>query len=516
MTTSNRGVQFVYYTQNLPSRSVPIAQVSTAPASPAELTDVNNTVYNPGALTASMNVSPYTVFTAPALQVPVPITGSLTYLFANQFFELTDQIDTDSNPLYYQHPLPTGVTTVTILDLNGNTVPSGYVVRTLTRGTATNNYLLHSFPNVNNTVLPFVAYQVRYIDPQGFLHLELLKFYNVYAKDPFNATAATYTTQGIQLTVNSDSTIYYIRWFAQNGYQVIAPYGDVANDPWYARIRFNPLPPPPEYGTQVWTPQRPQILATWVPGTVLGTHIVQMERPKIYFVSNLYPDLLVYDSNNVLKYALAGKTGNGFLFPWRLNQFVDIDPSTGVLQVAVELDPTDIVYGFYSYEEDDVVFRGLDLNPYTNPSVRNRVIEFYQKTNGIDPLHYLYYTVLNEDGSTFSTNDPAPNTGTNHLFGTVLVGQSTSVGDFTFVDARVRGGGLAPLYQSIPQAVNFWDLGFWDGKPFPAGGAMIIYLPVTVQNTFTAAEVSQIIGAVVPMGTVPVIIYYDSQGNETV
>jgi len=89
------------------------------------------------------------------------------------------------------------------------------------------------------------------------------------------------------------------------------------------------------------------------------------------------------------------------------------------------------------------------------------------------------------------------------------------VGDFTFTDARVRGGGLSSLYQHIPQAVNFWDLGFWDGKPFPAGGAMMLYLPVTLLSTFTSAEVSQIVNAVVPMGTIPVIVYYDSEGNET-
>lgn len=511
---TNRGVQFLYYTRNLPARSVPIASVTTKPASPADLTDVNNTPYSPGALTATMFDSPFTVFTAADLQVPVAITGDTLYKFANQFFELTDQVDASNQPLYYQHPLPAGVTQVTVLDLQGNTVPSGYVVRTLTRGSATDTFVLHNFPSVNNTKFTFVPYQIRYIDAQGFLHLEILKFQHVIAKDPFNSSQSTYTVNTILLTVFSSSTTYYIRWYAQNGYQILKPYNDIPNDPWFARIRFNTTPTPPEWATQVWTPSRPYILATWVPGQVLSKHLIQFERSPM-FKNAQAPDVLVYDKNFVLKYALAGKPGNGFLFPWRLNQFVDIDRDTSIVQVAVELDPTDITFGFYSYEELDIIFRGLDINPYTNPTIRNRVIQFYQKTNGIDPFHYIYYNILNSNGTVFATNDTSPGTGTPHIFGTILVGQATSIGDFTFTDVRQRGGGLGPLFQGIQQSVNFWDLGFWDGKPFPAGGAMIIYLPVTLQNTFSTDEVSRIIGSVIPMGTIPVIVYYDSKGNET-
>ncbi|MGC1582156.1 MAG: hypothetical protein WA766_11765 [Candidatus Acidiferrales bacterium] len=481
------------------------------------MTDINNTVFGASSLTATMYDSPYIVATAPDLEVPVTITGDLIYLVPNQFFELTDQIAGSGAPLYYQHPLPIGVTQVTVLDLLGNTVPaSNYVVRTLTRGTATNTYVLHSFPSVNNPNVDFIPYQVRFVDAQGFLHLELLKFGNVIAYNPFTASAATYTTTTLTLNVFSAGVTYYIRWYAQNGYQLLSPYGTTPNDPWFIRVRFNQVPPPPEWATQVWSPQRPFILATWVPGTVLSQNVIQFERRPIYFQNAQYPDILVYDKNYVLKYALAGKTGNGFLYPWQLNQFVDIDPNTGLVQISVNVDPTDIIFGFYSYQETDVIFNLLDLNPYTDPAIRNRIVNFYEKSDGVDLLHYIYYQVLNADGSIYSTNDPAPSTGTNNFFGTVLVGQATSVGDFTFTDIRQRGGGLAPAYQNIPQAVNFWDLGFWDGKPFPAGGAMIIYLPVTVQNEFSTDEIASIIGAVVPMGTIPVIRYYDSQGNETV
>jgi hypothetical protein len=513
---ANRGVQFVYYTANLPNRSIPIAKVVTTPESPSQLTDVNNAVYEQGALTMTQLTTPFTVVTAPDLQVSKIITGAFYYQFANQFFELTDQTDGSGNPLYYQHLLPNGVTNVTVLDLNGNIVPSGYVVRALTRGSVTANFLLHSLPCVNNTIQPYIQYQVRYVDPNtGVLDMQVLKFYHVIAPGVFTPSESTYIASTIVLWVNDSATTYHVRWYANNGYQILQPYNDIPNDPWRARIRFSLADIPPEYGNQVWTPQKPYQLGTWVPGSAIATHLIQFERRPILY-NNQYPDVLVYDKNYILKYALTDQLNPGFLYPWRKNQYVDIDPNTGVLQVAVELDPADIIFGFYSYAEPDVVFTDLDINPYTNPTVRNRVVTFYMKKDGIDPLHYIYYKILDEHGTLVATNDAAPGTGTAHTFGTLLVGQAVAARDFTFTDARQRGGGLTTLYQTIPQAVNFWDLGFWDGKPFPAGGAMMIYLPVTLQNTFTEGEIAQIIGAIIPMGTIPVIRFYDSEGNETV
>src|SRR5208337_353530 len=178
-----------------------------------------NTVYQPGALTMTQLTIPFTVFTAPALQSSVPISGATQYQFANQFFELTDQVDGAGSPLYYQHYLPSGVSNVTIVDLNGDTIAtptttstSGPIIRSLTRGAVTATFLLHSFPNVNNTVLPYVQYQVRYIDAIGFLHLEILKFYNVIAPAVFTPSANTYIASTVVLTVNA-ITAYYVRWY---------------------------------------------------------------------------------------------------------------------------------------------------------------------------------------------------------------------------------------------------------------------------------------------------------------
>ena len=126
------------------------------------------------------------------------------------------------------------------------------------------------------------------------------------------------------------------------------------------------------------------------------------------FAGGNYPDVLVYDKDYVLKYALAGSPGKGLLYNWKYHQFTAIDPFLARVQVSVTLDPTDICYGFYSYQEPDIVFTDLDVNPFTNQNVRNRIVQFFYKPHSSDPFRTIFYQILNNDGSVFLTNDPNP------------------------------------------------------------------------------------------------------------
>ena len=55
----------------------------------------------------------------------------------------------------------------------------------------------------------------------------------------------------------------------------------------------------------------------------------------------------------------------------------------------------------------------------------------------------------------------------------MVVGTSRGAQSFETTDIRNHGGGLAAQWQSIPEAINFWDLGSLDGKPYPL--APILY-----------------------------------------
>lgn len=508
--STNLGVQYFYYTAKLPARSVAIAQVSTTPTSPLQLTDVVNTPYQQGDLSIRKGITSDTDtpdFIAPDYNQPIQINGSITYRIYNQFFEITNVLLDDNTPAFYVHPLPSSIDQqVVIVDLSGNIVTTPI--------TQDGNLLYHS--------LSGAAYRVRYVDPLGYLHLDLLQYNPVVSVSPYSASATTYILNGRNLTLSNNGN-YWLRFLQPNGYQVIVPYNAQPNTPWFARIRFGLTPPAPEWALQNWLPARPYLLATWVPGIILDKSLIEFERKQIYYNSANLPSVLVFDKNYVIKYALDGSlpgspARRGTLYNWQRGLIQFVDPYKARVQVAVVLDPTDIAFAFYSYVEPDVVYMGVDVNPFTNAMVKNKIVEFYFKDNGINTLNYIYHQILDPVSGPIAgeTNDPDPSTGTNITFAFLAVGVGVSTQQFTITDIRQRGGGLTSEYQNIPQAVNFWDLGYWDGKPYPVGGTLAVYVPASVLNSLANADVLGAVQAALPAGCLPVIRYYNPDGSEFV
>ena len=150
---------------------------------------------------------------------------------------------------------------------------------------------------------------VRYND-RGFIRTQFLVYTPAMTQNPFTAGALNYTFTQRLLTLATTGT-YYIRWTRSNGYQILPPYGDLPNDPWFPRIGFNINPWAPEWARQLFNPQPPYLLATWVPGKVLSPAIIEFERKRVFFAGGNYPDVLVFDKDYNLKYALVGALGKG-------------------------------------------------------------------------------------------------------------------------------------------------------------------------------------------------------------
>jgi hypothetical protein len=463
---SFQGVQQVYYGKTLPARSVGIAEVSVPPLSPAQLTDINNTIYDQGALSVwkyTSSLSGAADFTAGALGLAVEISAVDSYYVGNQFFEITNVTAADNETLmFYAHPLPIGATHVQILNL------SGAIVDTVTL--ISSNILYHS--------LDGEPYRVQYINANGYLILEVLQYSNVISQSTLVAEPGMYTLTGSILTL-PDTTPYWIRFTQNNGYQVMPMYTYLSNTPWYARVRYGLTPPPVDWALQNFVPITPYISASYVAGTILDIHMIQFERKNIYKDPAHLPDILIFDSNNNFKYALDGYVSvsggeedlpylKGYIYPWQAGKISSMDWNYARVDVAVELDPTDIVWGFYTYAEPDVIYTGFDCNPFTNPTAKNTILELYTEFPGNNPTQNIYHQLLDSSGDPIlgQTNDPNPGTGTTTIFADVSVGSSVSQADFSFKDIRVRGGGLAPQYfTTVPQSVNFWDIGYC----FPAG-----------------------------------------------
>ena len=368
------GVPRFHYTRTIPARAVGIARVVAKPATPQDLVDIDNlvltTARGPGALT----VAPYPTglaVNAFSLNNSVKFSGFLTYLLQNQSFEITYQADASGNPLYYQHPFELkNVNNVAVFDLSGNPV-TGFRIE--------NNTLFHS--------LDGSPYWVRYY-ADGILRTDLLNYQPAMANVTYPTTVSYSFTAGGLLTLFNTGT-YWLRFTAANGWQLLPPYNVPSNDPWYPRVRFNLHPVPLEWSRQPFTPCIPFLMASWVPGKVLASNLVEFERQPAYFDGVNYPDILVYDAKWNLKYALDGgnpsaNIDKGYLFPWMQSQFINMDAAHSRCQVNVALADDDQPFGFYNYAEMDVVFRALDINPFTTPQMKDTLIEFYYAERGAD------------------------------------------------------------------------------------------------------------------------------------
>lgn len=133
----------------------------------------------------------------------------------------------------------------------------------------------------------------------------------------------------------------------------------------------------------------------------------------------------------------------------------------------------------------------------------------------IDLTRHIFYRAYNPDGSLVPglTNDPFPERGGEQVFARLAVGFSVGTDEIVLEDARVRGGGLAPQFQDIPEAAHFWDLGHLDGAPYPIGGAAVVYLPASLLERFTDVEIRAKVEALFPMGSLPVVRFMDEAGE---
>ena len=109
------------------------------------------------------------------------------------------------------------------------------------------------------------------------------------------------------------------------------------------------------------------MVATWVPGKLVADKTIEFERKRIFWDGEKYPDVLVFNKDYELKFALDGNPAEsvekqGYVYPWSRSHFQQICPRTSRVPVDVDIEPDDIIYGFYFYEELDLIYTNLAIN----------------------------------------------------------------------------------------------------------------------------------------------------------
>jgi hypothetical protein len=100
----------------------------------------------------------------------------------------------------------------------------------------------------------------------------------------------------------------------------------------------------------------------------------------------------------------------------------------------------------------------------------------------------------------------------------VYVIQNLNVDDITSFDSRILGGGLKESQESAGLQLQdegrwYWDIGNFDGTPYPGMGAVLVRLPRYILKelggAFEREQVEQIVRRHIADGSYPVIRYYD-------
>lgn len=105
------------------------------------------------------------------------------------------------------------------------------------------------------------------------------------------------------------------------------------------------------------------------------------------------------------------------------------------------------------------------------------------------------------------------------LIGKILVRNNFSPSMINIIDTRSRGGGFREevsieFIKSIsPEAEFSWDIGSWDGQPYPSNGVIVVTIPDSILKTddnpkgFTEEEVREIVNKYIAFGVYPIIRY---------
>lgn len=84
----------------------------------------------------------------------------------------------------------------------------------------------------------------------------------------------------------------------------------------------------------------------------------------------------------------------------------------------------------------------------------------------------------------------------------------------TNIDTRQRGGGLRLTSEArtTVEADQCWDLGFWDGTPYPGAACFLVEVPVEILDgaggSFKMNEIREVVEKHVALGVYPVIHTY--------
>jgi hypothetical protein len=327
-----------------------------------------------------------------------------------------------------------------------------------------------------------------------------------------------------------------------------------------------------EFLSQTFTPAFPYKRSIDETSIILSSTLIKLDRENIYedpdediFLSVLINDV---DGIGIAAYTTdPSESGtiadNGVAFVVWNNQdrlgIRSIDRKQGFVSIdGLKLDSSWEVVSNYHFRETNYEFTLVNFNPISNPDITDQktVLFIDPDSSVVTKTQTLFYLQVNDFGKVIESNwsrfdndtqlldtgnpiyyEEKPSWhpdavwhefvdgfsvegtqfGTFLILGDVTVAPAQSVEEVVEVDSRVRGGGIVAgqidsAREIQPEIDWYWDIGNWDGIPYPGNASYLVEVPVEVLEgaggTLRTDEVRDIVERHTAFGVYPVVRGY--------
>ncbi len=334
---------------------------------------------------------------------------------------------------------------------------------------------------------------------------------------------------------------------------------NISNGKFFTTLRKNSaesLPPfkyeIAEFDDQLFTPFFPFKTVVRETGITLDNSLVKASKQNIVIDpdQDFHMTVEIEDENGVVILVFTtdqAKIGTNFAPGLKFTDGIRSVSSTDGFVDLVEQPPTrSTVVLSYTHKEFEFEFTDIDFNPVNNRNVDKETSVIYIVPQTLERDNTLFFLRVDDEGQvifssqaefgdtvgidiglrllsssglsyagpagfldtyTIETKFPIDTVGFENnprflVLGEAYVGESTSEKSAGLIDIRIRGGGIksvgseAILQRNLESQWN-WDIGEWDGYPYPGAASYVVEIPCEVlttnSGTLTPEQVKNIV-----------------------
>lgn len=327
---------------------------------------------------------------------------------------------------------------------------------------------------------------------------------------------------------------YSVKYDSLSKIKLAEPYSSGAGMPWWPLIDIGSFTQTlngrkytfsiPEYEDQVWssTYGRPFKDVKTVPVIVKGTNVVQLPRYPIHWMN----DNIVFTIGDV---------------PLSSNVIEDVDVYNGLVYFKPGITLSENMYASYTYLETKYEYKYLNVNGHfcQNPQILDNFVVFYllpvESTVTPKSKRTVFHSIAASLQEAIDSIEVDTIGTPVAIIGAYNIQQIIASDRASILDTRVLGGGLvgdrleSPAFNlhgisslkdkkkkieaTYKDSASYFDIGKYDGDPYPGAAAVVIDLPDFLKHTDTVSEIKQKAHKYLAAGVYPIINFEHYSGK---